>query len=273
MSAQQEPYRYVNIFDETLEGIIKSITGDPAQPGSKEYAVAEVAAAKIRSTVKMILPFLFPLSTIEDIPAVGAMVGVFFDLTKVFLMATAGMSTSILPQMIGLIPLPLMGAVGMAIGWFISLGFLMAYAAISFSRREFSDTMSGILTMAPVVGSLLGKTFDSVVVRTGTKFANRYNVLKSQVLSLWNKVTDAANLAHGQTIGSIHQAITGRVATALNTLTSLANNNIPDEFAKNTDQPPTSEDPAQLGGRKRFTRRQSKMSKWRKTRHRKSKRR
>lgn len=269
---QAPPYRYVNIVDETLSGLIKSITGVPAKPGSEEDLASKKAAAQIRSTVMMILPFLFPLSMVEDIPAFGAMVGVFFDLTKVFLMATAGMSTSILPQMIGLIPLPLMGAVGMAIGWFISLGFLMAYAAISFSRQEFSDTMSGILTMAPVVGSLLGKTFDSVVVRTGTKFANRYNVLKSQVLTLWNKVTDAATLAHGQTIGSVRQAITGQVATALNTMTNLARNVIPEEFAKGPQPSAPPEDP-QSGG-KRFTRRRRRMPKWRKTRHRrKSKRR
>ena len=300
----------------------------------------------------MILPFLFPLSTVEDIPAFGALVGIFFDITKVFLMATAGLSTSILPQLIGLIPLPLMGAVGTAIGWFISLGFLMAYAAISFSRKEFSDTMRGILTMAPVVGGLLGNTFESVIVRTGTKFANRYELLKFQLETLWNTARKAAELAHEQTIGSVQKTIAGqRVARAINTAAGVARA-MPGQFAQATalqknplssqppvmpratnsmlrplsanvstdpmssqftdgppeirpsptftpafqpvEQPPPSAPPeeraatprnrtidpdfledlyARRGG-KRFTRRQSKMSKWRKTRHRrKSKRR
>ena len=191
----------------------------------------------------MILPFLFPLSTVEDIPAFGALVGIFFDITKVFLMATSGLSTSILPQLIGLIPLPLMGAVGTAIGWFISLGFLMAYAAISFSRKEFSDTMRGVLTMAPVVGALLGNTFESVIVRTGTKFANRYDLLKFQLETLWNTARKAAELAHEQTIGSVQKTIAGQqIARALNTAAGVARA-MPGQFAlqKNplSSQPPT----------------------------------
>ena len=190
--------KYVNIVDDVLESILAMITTPIPEQTPEQIESARTTSNAIRMTVRTIVSFMFPLDTVEKIPAFGAIVGVFFDLVKVGLLVSAGNSVTILPQLIGLIPLPLAGTVGMAIGWFISIGFLMAYACISFSRKEFSDTMRSILMMVPVVGSVLGNSFQSVV-GTGTKVANRYEQLKMQVSSLWNGVTNAARIAQEQT--------------------------------------------------------------------------
>jgi hypothetical protein len=154
-----------------------------------------------------------------------------------------------------------MGTVGTAIGWFISMGFLMAYAAISFSRKEFSDLMRSILMMAPVVGGVLGNTFQSVT-NVGTKIANRYENLKFQMNSIWTKVSTTAQEVQKQTVGVVDKLIAVQnTAGALENAVDVAE----DLASKQTDEDPA---PLPRTGGKRFTRRQSKMSKWRKTRHR-----
>ena len=243
---------------------------------------ARILSNAVRMTVRQIVGFLFVLDTVENIPGFGAMIAIFFDLVKVGLLLSAGMSTSVLPQLIGLIPLPLMGTVGTAIGWFISMGFLMAYAAISFSRKEFSDTMRSILMMAPVMGGVLGNTFQSVT-GVGTKIANRYETLKFQMRSLWNKVSTAAQDAQEQTIGAVNkltaqQNVIGAIEQAAVVMNNVASEQpVTPQTAPQVAAAPRTRaafPPTPIRGGKRFTRRQSKMSKWRKTRHhRKSKRR
>jgi hypothetical protein len=330
-AAVPEPYRYVNIVDETLEGLIRSMTDPLPQQTPEQTERARILSNAVRMTVRQIVGFLFILDTVENMPAFGAMIAIFFDLVKVGLLLSAGMSTSVLPQLIGLIPLPLMGTVGTAIGWFISMGFLMAYASISFSRKEFSDTMRSILMMAPVVGGVLGNTFQSAVVQTGTKIVNRYEKLKFQMNSIWNKVSTAAVDARDQTVGMVNklaaqQNVVGAIKEAAAVMDNVASDQpaplpaplptppkpaplpappkpaplpvpvVPIELNNRTEfaNPLTPKLPRpspvarpfgqanlsrvlppsrKLGG-KRFTRRRTKMSKWRKTRHhRKSKRR
>jgi hypothetical protein len=321
VAAPQEPYRFVNIVDDTLENLIRSMTDELPQQTPEQTERARILSNAVRMTVRQIVGFLFILDTVENTPAFGALVAIFFDLAKVGLLLSAGMSTSVLPQLIGLIPLPLMGTVGTGIGWFISMGFLMAYAAISFSRKEFSDLMRSILMMAPVVGGVLGNTFQSVT-NVGTKIANRYEKLKFQMSSIWNKVSTTAQQVQEQTVnaatnlatlannenvaGAIGQVaadaatqqqnIVGAVKNAANVMTNVASGQpspvVPIELNNRTEfaNPLTPKLPrpspgsrpfgqANLSrvlraGGKRFTRRQSKISKWRKTRHRrKSKRR
>jgi hypothetical protein len=260
-AAPAPPYRYVNIVDETLEGLIRSMTDPLPQQTPEEAERTRILSNTVRMTVRQIVGFLFVLDTVENTPGFGAMIAIFFDLVKVGLLLSAGMSTSLLPQLIGLIPLPLMGTVGTAIGWFISMGFLMAYAAISFSRKEFSDLMRSILMMAPVVGGVLGNTFQSVT-NVGTKIANRYENLKFQMNSIWTKVSTTAQEVQNQTVGAVDKLIAVQnTAGALEKAVDVAE----DLASKQTDEDPA---PLPRTGGKRFTRRQSKMSKWRKTRHR-----
>ena len=270
---------------------------DPLPQQNPEQAErARVLSNAVRMTVRQIVGFLFILDTVENTPGFGAMIAIFFVLVKVGLLLSAGMSTSVLPQLIGLIPLPLMGTVGTAIGWFISMGFLMAYASISFSRKEFSDTMRSILMMAPVVGGVLGNTFQSAIVQTGTKIVNRYEKLKFQMNSIWNKVSSAARDAQQETVDMVNKLDAQQnVVGAIENAAAVAENVVSEQPSPTFRPayqavaapapapapqvvPPRSRaafTPMQVRqGGKRFTRRQSKMSKWRKTRHRrKSKRR
>lgn len=266
---------------------------DPLPQQTPEEAErTRILSNAVRMTVRQIVGFLFILDTVENTPGFGAMIAIFFDLVKVGLLLSAGMSTSLLPQLIGLIPLPLMGTVGTAIGWFISMGFLMAYAAISFSRKEFSDLMRSILMMAPVVGGVLGNTFQSVT-NVGTKIANRYENLKFQMNSIWTKVSTTAQQVQKQTVGVVDKLIAvqntaGALENAVGVAEDLASKQPSPTFRPAYQPaaapalapqvvPPRSRaafPPRRIRqGGKRFTRRQSKMSKWRKTRHRrKSKR-
>jgi hypothetical protein len=269
--------KYVNIVDDVLESILAMITTPIPEQTPEQVEAARTASNAIRMTVHTIVSFLFPLDTVEKIPAFGAIVGVFFDLVKAGLLVSAGNSVTILPQLIGLIPLPLAGTVGTAIGWFISLGFLIAYASISFSRKEFSDTMRSILMMVPVVGSVLGNTFQSFV-GTGTKVANRYEQLKMQLGSLWSGVTNAARIAQEQTTLLANK--TTAMANVADSISKAAN--VAQTIVTNAGQPlpppppsaPPSAPPpppprssfapvqARLGG-KRFTRRKRLRRKWR----------
>jgi len=182
--------RWHNIVDDTLEDLLQSITTPLPGQTPEEMENARIIANRTRQTVRNIVGFLFPLDSIQEIPGFGALVAVFFDIVKAFLLMAAGGSVTLLPTLIGLIPLPLTGTVGTAIGWFVSLIFLVPYAAISLSRKEFSDTMRSIFMMVPVVGSVLGTTFQSGV-STGTNIANRYDLLKEQAGVLWGRVQTA----------------------------------------------------------------------------------
>jgi hypothetical protein len=270
--------KYVNIVDETLESILEMITTPVPEQTPEQIESARTTSNAIRMTVRTIVSFMFPLDTVEQIPAFGAIVGVFFDLVKVGLLVSAGNSVTILPQLIGLIPLPLAGTVGMAIGWFISIGFLIAYACISFSRKEFSDTMRSILMMVPVVGSVLGNSFQSVV-GTGTKVANRYEQLKMQVSSLWTGVTNAARIAQEQTTLLANKTVAmTNVANAVSQAANVAQTIVANAAALPAQPPPPPPPPPTIRpkaefapvqsrlvkqGGKRFTRRKHIKPKWR----------
>lgn len=161
----------------------------PVQPKTpEEYERARQMTNAMHSTIRMTIPFIFTLDAIEQLPAFGVLIGSGLDLLKLGLYSSAGAMNSIIPPLVGLIPVPLAGTVGIMVGWFMSVGLLMAYAAISLSRREFTDTLKAVLAMVPVMGTLLANTLQSVVT-TGTKMANRYEKLKFQIQELWRKVS------------------------------------------------------------------------------------
>jgi len=250
--------RHANIVDESLESIIEMITAPIPKQTPEQSEAARIVSNRIRTTVRQIVSFIFILDTVEQTPAFGALVGVFFDLAKAALLISAGGSVTLLPALIGLIPLPLAGTVGTAIGWFISIGFLMAYASVSLSRKEFSDAMRSVLMMVPVVGSVLGNTFQSAV-GTGTRLANRYEKLKSQVESLWFSMKNAAEKATELTTTAVQQN-----AALQNTLDAT-------KKAMNVMKDMTTAVPAvkSIGG-KRFTRRRRMGTKWSKMRRHRS---
>ena len=260
---------HANIVDETLESILEMITAPIPKQTAEQSEAARIVSNAIRATVRQIVSFVFLLDTVEQTPAFGALIGVFFDLAKAALLMSAGSSTTILPALIGLIPLPLAGTVGTAIGWFISVGFLMAYASVSLSRKEFSDAMRSVLMMVPVVGSVLGNTFQSAV-GTGTRLANRYEKLKMQVESLWYSMKNAADRATELTsnaAAAVQQnvALKNTVAAtkqAMNVMTEIQDAPLP---KPKVSFPPV---PVRSTGGNRFTRRKRIGRKWKTAVHR-----
>ena len=193
----------------------------------EDYERNRTMTNAMHATIRMTIPFIFTLDAIEQIPAFGVLIGAVLDIYKLALFAGAGLMTSAIPPLIGLIPVPLAGTVGIIIGWFMSVGLLMTYAAISLSRREFTDTLKAMLAMVPVMGMLLANTMQSVVT-AGTKMANRYEKLKYQIRQLWHTTTGVISRAtNAATINTIvTPGAAENVAKGMMNLTNVMKNQV-----------------------------------------------
>ena len=233
------PKKYANVVDEKLHDFIDSFTEIVQPKTPQEYENIRIMTNATHATVRSILPFIFTLDFIESMPGFGALVGVFLDLLKTWLYSSAGMMNSIVPPLVGLIPLPLTGTVGIILGWFMSVGFLLVYASISLSRREFTDTLRAILAMVPVMGTLMANTMQSVVT-TGTKMANRYERIKHDVTLIWSKLKKAGLAATQDTVTNPGRAenVTKGVNNLGDVLASVQRSGVPDDLNENPVETP-----------------------------------
>lgn len=223
-----------SVVNDGLASIVNIISGKTT-PGPPNPAI-KAAIATIQQAIRIILPFVFILNTLEQSPLFGELLGAALDITTSVLPVTASTVQTSTPALVGLIPLPFAGPVGIALGWLFSFFFLWLAMVIGISRKDFAGALEATAGMIPIIGGTAMKsvaTFDRVT----TKLANRAERIQQSISNVY---------------GSLQNAVQNvKNAAALQTPIVLP--------------------PVRTGG-KRLTRRKKYKNKWRKTLHRSKRR-
>jgi hypothetical protein len=217
----------------------------------------------------MIIPFVFVLDTLESIPLFGDLIGASLDVTAATLPVIASNIQTFTPALVGLIPIPLAGTVGIFLGWLFSMWFLWLAAVIGMSRKDFGAALEATSGMVPVIGPALMRGIKAVET-VGTKFYNRADRISASISeaygSLMGAVENAKNTVSGMaassnmkmpTASDIKQTATEAVkipATAPSTPTSQSTAEVKPEDAKTSFEPVP---PRKKGGKRFSTRRRS----------------
>lgn len=219
-----------SVVNDAFTGIVNVISGKTV-PGPPNPAI-QAAIASVQQAIRIILPFVFILNSLEQSPLFGDLIGAALDVTASVLPVTASSIQAGTPAIVGLIPIPYAGTVGIALGWMFSFFFLWLAMVIGVSRKDFSSALEATAGMIPVVGPTLMKAVASTD-RVGTKLVNRAEKIK---------------LAINQAYGSLQNAVR-------------------DVSSSPALRKPIILPPVRTGG-KRLTRRKKYKNKWRKTLHR-----
>ena len=163
--------------------------------------------------VRTIIPFIFILDTLENTPLFGDLIGAALDVTAAVLPVMASTIQTMTPGIVGLIPIPLAGTIGIFLGWMFSLWFLWLAMVIGISRKEFAAALEATAAMVPVIGPALSRGVKAVET-VGTKFYNRAD-----------KISESISKAFGSLQGAI--AKVKSTASSLPSLDKFAGPNPP----------------------------------------------
>jgi hypothetical protein len=140
--------------------------------------------------VRMIIPFVFILDTLENTPLFGDLIGAALDVTAATLPVIASTVQTMTPGIVGLIPIPLAGTVGIFLGWLFSLWFLWLAMVIGISRKEFAAALEATAAMVPVIGPALSRGVKAVET-VGTKFYNRADKISESISKAFGSLQGA----------------------------------------------------------------------------------
>jgi hypothetical protein len=207
-------------------------------------AAVQGAVKSVQLFIRMIIPFVFILDTIENIPLFGDLIGASLDVTAATLPVIASNIQTFTPALVGLIPIPLAGTVGILLGWLFSLWFLWLAAVIGTSRKDFAAAVEATAGMVPVIGPALMRGVKAVET-VGTKFYNRADRISTSISqaygSLMGAVTNAKNTVSGMTSSS-----TGKMPSLANIAQTAKETVAIPLSAETPTPPPTTESAAEV---------------------------
>lgn len=182
-----------SVINETAGSVIDSISGVQRGPamGPEAIAAVETAYKTVQTVLRVVLPFVFILDTVENTPLFGQLIGAALDITAATLPVFAVMMQTSTPALVGLIPIPYAGTVGIILGWMFSAWFLWLAAVIALSRKDFAGALEATAGMIPVVGVTAMKMV-ATADRISTKLANRAG-----------KIMESITHAYGSAMGAI----------------------------------------------------------------------
>jgi hypothetical protein len=170
------------------------------EPGPPNPAV-QATIKTVQMVIRMVIPFIFILDTLENTPLFGDLIGAALDVTAAVLPVIASNIQTITPGLVGLIPVPLAGTIGIVLGWLFSLFFLWLAMVIGISRKEFAAALEATAGMVPVVGPALSRGVKAVET-VGTKFYNRADKISASISKAFGSLQSAVQNAKS-TLGSI----------------------------------------------------------------------
>ncbi len=248
-----------NISQQLIDMISGTYVAGPVDPRLTNLIAA------VQTFVRGALPFVFVLHTLEQAPMFGELVGTALDITAATLPVAATAIQSQTPALVGLIPLPFAGPVGIGLGWLFSFFFLWVAMVIGLSRKDFSAAIEATAGMIPVIGGTAMRAVASAD-KVATKLSARAQKIYDSIQEVYGNVSGALS---GFQIANSPLADTMRAATK-GTGLQIANSPLADTMRAATKgtglQIANSPFAATKGGRKRFTKHRRSIRKWRKTR-------
>ena len=248
---------------ERIESIVNSLGSSavdaaagitkPAPPN----AAVQGAIQSVQLFIRMIIPFVFVLDTLENIPLFGDLIGASLDVTAATLPVIASNVQTFTPAIVGLIPIPLAGTVGIFLGWLFSLWFLWLATVIGTSRKDFAAALEATSGMVPVIGPALMRGVKAAET-VGTKFYNRADKISESISHAYGSLMGAVENAKN-TVSSMAATSNLKMPTAAD-IKQTAKEAVATPMAAQQEAPP----PAKAG--KRFSTRRSNLLKCPKTR-------
>jgi hypothetical protein len=177
-----------SILNDSIRKGIDSAAG--ITPPSPSNPAIQATVKTIQLWFRFIIPFLFILDTLENTPLFGDILGAALDVTAATLPVIASTIQTMTPGIVGLIPIPLAGTVGIILGWMFSLWFLWLAAVIGFSRKEFAAALEATAGMVPVLGPALSRGVKAVET-VGTKFYNRADRISESISKVFGSLKGA----------------------------------------------------------------------------------
>jgi len=162
-----------------------------SEPGPPNPGI-QAAIKTIQMVIRIIIPFVFILDTLENTPLFGDLIGAALDVTASVLPVMASNIQTMTPGIVGLIPIPLAGTVGIILGWLFSLWFLWLAMVIGISRKEFAAALEATAGMVPVIGPALSRGVKAVET-VGTKFYNRADKIMASISKVYGSLMGAIN--------------------------------------------------------------------------------
>jgi len=179
-----------SILNSTIRKAIDSAAGiTPPEPTNPAI---QAGIKTVQVWIRILIPFLFILDTLENTPLFGDLIGAALDVTAAVLPVMASTIQTMTPGIVGLIPIPLAGTVGIILGWLFSLWFLWLAMVIGFSRKEFAAALEATAGMVPVVGPALSRGIKAVET-VGTKFNNRADKIMASISKAFGSLQGAIN--------------------------------------------------------------------------------
>lgn len=117
-------------------------------------------------------PWAYVLHHLEKDDVYGAPISLSLDITSKLLPTIATAIQTTTPALVGLIPLPGAGPVGLMIGWAVSAVFIFIAIIMNLSRRKFGTAFVVAMTLIPVAGPAIMKAaqdVDSTMVRVSNR--------------------------------------------------------------------------------------------------------
>jgi hypothetical protein len=109
----------------------------------------------IRATIKKIVGTVFLLGSIEKLPIFGPLIASSMDVATAFMPALATTFQNMLPNLVGLAPIPYAAFIGEAAGYVFSSVLMFTTLMTQLSRGEFMDALEAAAGMLPVIGTTL----------------------------------------------------------------------------------------------------------------------
>ena len=197
-----------SVLNSTIESGLNMAAGitPPSAPSLPPGATAAMqnGLKTAQMVIRIVLPFIFVLDTLEHSPLFGDILGASLDVMAATLPVIASTIQTMTPGIVGLIPIPLAGTVGIILGWMFSLFFLWLAAVIGLSRKDFAAALEATSGMVPVIGPALSRGVKAVDT-VGTKISRRaerimqsitqtFGSLKGAIENVKNKVGSVPGL-------------------------------------------------------------------------------
>jgi hypothetical protein len=221
-----------------------------------------ITSPAAQGVLRGVFGVVFFVSYLEKLPVFGSLLGATLDLMVAGGKALVKTVQKNLPPVIGLIPLPFMGIIGIAVAAVFGMIFWPILAIVSLSRQDFTAAVeSFIRVIPPPIGDTIADLF-----LEGNRAVARLNAKR---IKLAEDISSALELVKGA-VGEVAEGATELASQIKTSAKEALPTNIPITIQSpaSTPAPAPAPAPAQTAGRYRFSRRQQNKGKWktRKTR-------
>lgn len=132
---------------------------------------------KVRETVKKIVGTFFILGSLDKLPIFGPLIGSSMDIAAAFMPALGATFQNMLPNIIGLAPIPYAAFIGEAAGYVFSSVMMFMTLMTQVSRGEFMEALEAGAGLLPVVGTTL-----MMYVNKGKKVYDKFIAMKEKIV-------------------------------------------------------------------------------------------